>query len=100
MKIPDTIKVGNITYTIIIKKLSKGLFGLHKPAKQEIIISDNLSKKMQRNVFFHELTHALFFQIGAIEEKREELLVQSLANELDKLFKLKKMGKKKGKANM
>ena len=88
MELPKKIKVGNITYKIIRRKL-KNDFGTHCPEKQEITISTGLSKKMTRNTFFHELTHALFFQIGAFVEQKDEVLVQSLANELDKLFKLR-----------
>jgi Zn-dependent peptidase ImmA (M78 family) len=88
MKIPETIKIGNITYEIKIKKLKKTL-GLHKPIKQQIILSENMSEEMTRNTFFHELVHALFFQVGAVNERQNEVLVQSLANELEKLFELK-----------
>jgi hypothetical protein len=88
MDIPKKIKVGNITYKVKFKKLKK-CFGLHEPEDQELILSLGMSKEMTRNTFMHELVHAIFFQIGAIEEKRSEILVQSVANELDKLFELK-----------
>ena len=86
--IPDKIKVCNITYKVKFKKL-KDDFGSHDSGKQEILIAKGLSKEMTKNVFFHELIHAIFFQLGAYDERRNELLVQSLANELDKLFELK-----------
>ncbi len=88
MKIPETIKIGNITYEVKIKKLKK-TFGLHKPMKQQIILNEKMSEEMTRNTFFHELVHALFFQVGAVNERQNEVLVQSLANELEKLFELK-----------
>lgn len=88
MKIPETIKIGNIIYTVKVKKLKK-TFGLHKPMKQQIILNEKMSEEMTRNTFFHEVVHALFFQLGAYQERGNEILVQSLANELDKLFILK-----------
>jgi hypothetical protein len=88
MKIPEKITVANIEYTIARKKL-KNDFGLHDPKKQKIIIDKGLTPQMERNTFFHELTHALLFQVGAFAEQKNEVLVQSLANEIDKLFELK-----------
>ena len=88
MIIPKTIKVGNIVYKIVLKKL-KTEFGTHDAFRQKIIIGNDLTKEMTRNTFIHELVHAMLFQIGAYKESRDEILVQSLANEIDKLFELK-----------
>lgn len=88
MKLPKKIKVGNLTYTVIYTKLEDN-FGIHNPGKQTITISNNMSEEMTRNVFIHELMHAIMFQIGADSERRDEILIQSLTNEIDKLFKLK-----------
>jgi hypothetical protein len=88
MEIPKKIKVGNIEYTVKFKKF-KNDFGRHRPKRQEIVLDKGMTPEMERNCFFHELTHALLFQIGAFVEQKDEILVQSLANELDKLFDLK-----------
>ena len=91
MKIPNKIKVGNLTYIIKIEK-ELDAHGAHDCIGNlnEILLNSNLTGDKLRNVFFHELTHAILYEIGAMDETENELFVQSLANELDKLFELKK----------
>ena len=91
MKLPDKIKVGNIVYEIRRKSFNKYLLGVHryKNDKAELLLHEKLTGQKLRNIFFHELTHAILVQIGADKENDNEMFVQSLANELDKLFELK-----------
>jgi len=95
MKLPKKIKVGNIPYDIIIGEENQKFLdeaestGWHSPKDQVILIGEGLSPEVTRNTFFHELTHAILYEIGAMNEYDNELLVQSIANELDKLFELK-----------
>lgn len=88
MDLPKNIKICNITYEVITKKLEDD-FGLHDPKTQKITIDKGLSPEMRRNTFMHEVTHAILFQVGAFTEQKDEILVQSVANELDKLFEFK-----------
>ncbi|MGK2864867.1 MAG: hypothetical protein ACSLE0_23245 [Chitinophagaceae bacterium] len=90
MILPETIKVGNIVYTIK-REHNEGYFGFHDfgEDKNEIVLDPYITGQKLRNVFFHELTHAILYQIGAEEENENELFVQSLANELDKLFEIR-----------
>lgn len=91
--IPKKIKVCNITYKVRFEDLEDD-FGTHSTVNQEIIISTGLSDEMTRNTLFHELVHAIFFQVGALKEQKNEVLVQAVANELDKLFEFKSEIKK------
>jgi hypothetical protein len=88
MEIPESIKVGCINYDVKFRDLEE-VFGIHDPAEQELIISSGLTEEMTRNTFIHEVVHAIFCQIGAAEEQKNEVLVQALTNEIDKLFILK-----------
>jgi len=92
MKLPDKIKVGNITYDIELRSdLGEECLGIHKYKGNStaLYLSDELEGDKKRNIFFHELTHAILCQIGADDQFDDEMFVQSLANELDKLFELK-----------
>lgn len=88
MKIPKKIKVGCITYTIRYDKL-EDCYGIHDSNAQEIILANGMSPEMTRNTFLHELMHAIMCQIGAEDAQKNEILIQCLANEIDKLFELK-----------
>ena len=91
MVIPKEIKVGNILYSVERKNLKRWLLGLHRYKKdyKVLLIDEQLTGDKERNIFFHELTHAILVQIGADKENDNEMFVQCLANELDKLFELK-----------
>lgn len=90
MKIPKTIKVGRVTYTVTREK-NDILLGDHNisTTNQIINVIPGMQEDKERNVFFHELTHAILFQAGGIMEYDNEYLVQSITNILDDLFELK-----------
>ena len=90
MKIPKKIKVGNITYEIT-RREDDNLLGFHDISKnkQRLNVIPNMNADKERNIFFHELTHAILFQAGGLMEYDNEYLVQSIANILDELFELK-----------
>lgn len=89
MKIPNEIKVGNITYQVVFKDLKNKCLGKHQVSKDGAVITleKDLSGVLLENVFFHELTHAIFYQAGVEDE---EMVTQSIANVLQNLFNLKK----------
>jgi hypothetical protein len=91
MKIPEKIKVGNITYRVT-RREEEHFLGSHEieGSKQVINVIPNICADKERNVFFHELTHAILYQAGGFMEYDNEYLVQSMANILDNLFELKK----------
>lgn len=91
MNIPKKIKVGKVTYKIVEEK-EEGFLGSHEigGVKQQIALQAGMKPDKERNVFFHELTHAIFYQAGGFIEYDNEYLVQSVANILDDLFELKK----------
>lgn len=90
MKIPKSIKIGNITYDIT-RHENGVLLGEHNISQtsQAINIIPGMKSDKERNVFFHELSHAILFQAGGFMEYDNEYLVQSMANILDNLFELK-----------
>lgn len=92
-QLPSEIKVGNVVYRIQREK-HEGFKGLHmyEPGDLRIIIDPRLEGEELINVFYHELIHAILYQIGADEECENEMLVQGMANELQKLFVLKNLG--------
>ena len=90
MRIPKTIKVGNITYNIK-REDHDGYHGIHyyNDNDNDILLNTKLTGDKLRDVFFHELTHAILHQIGADEENENEVFVQALANSLNNIFELK-----------
>lgn len=90
MKLPKSIKVGRVTYKIT-RSEDDVFLGDHDitQIKQVINIIPGMQSDKERNVFFHELTHAILFQAGGFMEYDNEYLVQSVANILDQLFELK-----------
>jgi len=90
MKIPKEIKVGRVTYEIT-RNEDDVFLGDHDitKTKQILNITPGMKSDKERNVFFHELTHAIFYQAGGFMEYDNEYLVQSVANILDELFELK-----------
>ncbi len=90
MNIPNYIRVGKVLYTVTREK-DDIFLGDHDITKtnQRLNVIPDMRDDKERNVFFHELTHAIFYQAGAIMECDNEILVQSVANILDDLFELK-----------
>lgn len=86
MKIPNKIKIGHITYNIIIKPIEDSTIGYHETKKniRNIVLDSSLKGKLLENVFYHELVHAILWEIGS-EETENELFVQSFANILQQV---------------
>jgi hypothetical protein len=88
IQIPKKIKIGHITYNIIIKSIEESAMGYHETRKniRNIVLDSSLKGKLLENVFYHELVHAILYEIGS-EETDNELFVQSFANILQQVNK-------------
>lgn len=70
--IPGQVKVGPVTYRVIVKADPKGkqgdeevsVFGLVDFKKSEILINEELNPMMQWQCLWHEIVHVIFEQLG------------------------------------
>lgn len=99
-KLKTKIKIGyaDIKIKLLNKKdypkWCKDHFGEYDSNKSEMLINNNLSKIEEANTFLHELLHAsiwisgLSTEGGVLEQKkREEIVVNALANNLAQVFR-------------
>jgi hypothetical protein len=99
-KLKTKIKIGyaDIEIKLLSKKESpkwfKDHFGEYDSSKSQILINDNLTKIEEANTFIHELLHASIWISGLSAEggvlepkKREEIVVNTLANNLAQVFR-------------
>jgi len=99
-KLKTKIKIGyaDIKIKLLDKKDNpkwcKDHFGEYDSNKSEMLINSNLSKIEEANTFLHELLHAsiwisgLSTEGGVLEQKkREEIVVNALANNLAQVFR-------------
>ena len=86
MKIPKTLKIGNLTYKVefMSAELSdaKAVFGDSSVLDQRIRIGNGSSKEKQEDTFVHEIVHSVLTQAGYFEESKNEVMVKALANGL------------------
>ena len=81
MNIPDTIKVGALTYNIIIVDgFDDDKDGEHNPLQLKITIRKGKQEAME-NTFWHEVVHAFN------SETKSEEYVQALANSFQLFIK-------------
>lgn len=59
----------------------------HSQAK--ILISKRLPKKIKKRVLYHEILHGILVQLGYNELSDDETFVQSMANAMYEMFKLR-----------
>ena len=99
-KLKTKIKIGyaDIEIKLLSKKESpkwyKDHFGEYDSGKSQILINNNLTKIEEANTFIHELLHASIWISGLSAEggvlepkKREEIVVNTLANNLAQVFR-------------
>ena len=99
-KLKTKIKIGyaDIEIKLLSKKESpkwfKDHFGEYDSSKSRILINNNLTKIEEANTFIHELLHASIWISGLSAEggvlepkKREEIVVNTLANNLAQVFR-------------
>lgn len=78
MKLPTEIKVGSVVYKATFKpyieiESDRNFQGVCDYLNTEIGILEDLSEERKRDVFFHELTHAIFYEAG-YEEQDEDMI--------------------------
>lgn len=78
MNLPTEIKVGGVFYNVICKpyieiESDRNYQGVCDYQNTEICILEDLSKERRKDVFFHELTHAIFCEAG-YEEQDEDMI--------------------------
>jgi hypothetical protein len=99
-KLKTKIKIGyaDIEIKLLSKKESpkwfKDHFGEYDSSKSQILINNSLTKIEEANTFIHELLHASIWISGLSAEggvlepkKREEIVVNTLANNLAQVFR-------------
>jgi len=78
MKLPKNIKVGQLFYDVtekpvIIIEEDRNFQGSCSYTNTAITILDSLSEERKKDVFFHELTHAIFYEAG-FEDQDEDMI--------------------------
>lgn len=58
-------------------------------SQAKILISKRLPKKIKKRVLYHEILHGILVQLGYNELSDDETFVQSMANAMYQMFKLK-----------
>lgn len=89
MKIPEKIKIGNLTYKIndLTEDTEDDFFGRSYSFQQWIKLSPRLSQECKEETLFHEIIHLLLEQGGHKEASRDEKIVNLLANGLYQVLK-------------
>ncbi|WP_257008447.1 hypothetical protein [Shouchella clausii] len=90
MKIPEKIKVAGVVYDVIKRPFieidsNRNYQGACTYQDTEISILDDLSDERKEDVFFHELTHAIFYEAGY--EEADEEMVNRIGKVLHQVFK-------------
>lgn len=99
-KLKDKIKIGYTDINIRLRskknhsKWMKDTYGEYDSNNSQILLSNELSKREEANTFLHELLHASIWVSGLSAEggvlepkKREEIVVNTLANNLAQVFR-------------
>ncbi|MCR6096867.1 hypothetical protein HXA31_20490 [Salipaludibacillus agaradhaerens] len=78
MSIPSTVKVGGVTYDIEFKEYieingDRNYSGCCDYQNTTIEICDDLSDERKREVYAHELMHAIFYESG-YQEQDEDMI--------------------------
>ncbi|NJP37912.1 hypothetical protein HCN83_09970 [Bacillus luteus] len=75
---PKEVKVGGLVYKVETKPFvevesDRNYQGTCDYSKTEISIMEYISNERKEDVFFHELTHAIFYEAG-FEEQDEDMI--------------------------
>lgn len=78
MNLPTEIKVGGVIYNIVLKpyieiESDRNYQGMCDYMNTEISILSDLSKERMKDVFIHELTHAIFYEAG-FDDQDEDMI--------------------------
>ena len=89
--IPTRVTVGTRHYWIHQKPRKNGLHGRIYLGTRAIVIHNNEDKAVDRNTFWHELTHAILFEMGH-DLVRDEVFVTEFADKLSGAIDSAKFG--------
>lgn len=84
MKIPKTVKIGGLNYTVELTDIEQGKaqsdsIGLHHARFTKIIIDNRLSSDKQESIFLHEILEALNLMYSLeLEHKTIDILEAGL----------------------
>ena len=88
MKIPKTLKIGNVTYTVgNLQTDNAKRMGSSHCQEQSIKIKDSLSKDKKEETFIHEIVHQILDIADFEQESDDEKLVTCIANGVYQVFK-------------
>lgn len=78
LTLPKEVKVGGVIYSVASKPFieidsDRNFQGMCNYLDTEICILEDLSNERRKDVFFHELTHAIFYEAG-YDEQDEDMI--------------------------
>lgn len=89
MNIPSKVKIGPAVYEVKIvpdKFQREEKYGEVLYAQQLIEIAGDIHEWRQFQAYIHELTHALLFEIGTLEEYQDEEFVRRISAGLTQII--------------
>lgn len=75
-EIPTRVTVGERHYWIHRKPTKKGLHGRIYYGTRAIVVHKNPDKARERNTFWHELTHAILYEMGHAQCHDEKFVTE------------------------
>ena len=77
-EIPNKVKVAGVEYTVNVKPYidisgDRNYQGVCNYQHTTIELLDDLSEERKRDTFFHELTHAIFYEAGFEDQDEDEV---------------------------
>lgn len=77
---PRVVDIGGIRWKIFWNKDCIDAKGICDSITQEIWLQKGLDEVTRKNVFIHELTHAMFYSYGFSPRKKEEFFEEDICN--------------------
>ena len=91
MNIPEKVKVGGLTYTVIFtaepKESDGDVDGIVVYEKQEIRLKTGLAKEYTEKVFLHEVMHAIIKHFQISFKGQDEFVTETMAHGIYMIYK-------------
>lgn len=89
LKLPTKVKILGTIYDVKFDphlNERKSQYGECRYGKQELVIDSSLNPLRMINAFFHELMHAVLYEIGEFDLKDDEDFIEPFANMFTQVF--------------
>jgi predicted metal-dependent peptidase len=91
MKIPEKVKIGGLTYTVIFtaqpNESDSDVDGIVVYEKQEIRLKAGFAKEYTEKVFLHEVIHAIINHFQISFKGQDEFVTETMAHGIYMIYK-------------